>query len=122
MKQCFPFCPCNRCEQRQKNIEAAELLKVAESAPRAPYIVRGTVHSGAKLIEEIRRQNPNATPAEIGTLIHQAFELAPDMIDDASFKAGQRHAVHRIAKLAITLITRVVLVVGIAALPLAVFA
>lgn len=89
---------------------------------KPPYVVSGTMHPSAKLIEEVRRQNPDATPAEIGTLIHHAFELAPDMIDDASFKAGQRHATHRIAKLAIKLTTYFVLALALGMFGMAVFA
>lgn len=35
MKQCPTFCLCNRCEQRRKNIRAAELLNVAENFDKA---------------------------------------------------------------------------------------
>lgn len=42
-------------------------------------------------------------------------------IDRDSFRAGQRHAVHSIAKLAIRLLTYVVLVAALAAFGLAVF-
>lgn len=43
-------------------------------------------------------------------------------IDSEAVKATPRHAAHRIAKLAITMTTRVVLVAGIAAPLMAVFA